>query len=109
MTPEEVEAAVALLDEHPPHQHHRSVATLRSSRMTIGCMREWSCMRPLESSRHSQRAGVSSTRGCGTLVGHHARGSDDTSSGCYHCEVVRPGRLWKRREIIQTGAARVSR
>jgi hypothetical protein len=26
---------------------------------------------------------------------HHWYNIDDTSSGCYHCEVVRPGRLWK--------------
>jgi hypothetical protein len=25
---------------------------------------------------------------------HHWYNVDDSSSGCYHCEVVRPGRLW---------------
>ena len=37
------------------------------------------------------------------LVGaeHHWYNRDDASSGCYHCEVVRLGRQWKRREIIQ--------
>jgi len=27
---------------------------------------------------------------------HHWYNRDNTSSACYHCEVVRPGQLWKR-------------
>jgi hypothetical protein len=27
---------------------------------------------------------------------HHWYNRDDKSSGCYHCEVIREGRLWRR-------------
>ena len=27
---------------------------------------------------------------------HHWYNIDHRTSGCYHCEVVRPGQLWKR-------------
>ncbi len=27
---------------------------------------------------------------------HHWHNRDEVSSGCYHCKVVRPGRLWER-------------
>jgi hypothetical protein len=34
-------------------------------------------------------------RGCEAVGGwHHWYNIDDESSGCYHCEVVRPGQLW---------------
>ena len=27
---------------------------------------------------------------------HHWYNSDNVSSACYHCEVIRPGQLWRR-------------
>ena len=34
-------------------------------------------------------------RDCEAVGGwHHWYNIDDKSSGCYHCEVIRPGRLW---------------
>jgi hypothetical protein len=40
--------------------------------------------------------GVAAKRGdCETAGGAHAwYNHDDACSACYHCEVVRPGRLW---------------
>lgn len=38
-------------------------------------------------------------RDCEAVGGwHHWYNIDDKSSGCYHCEIVRPGRLWNDRE-----------
>jgi len=41
-------------------------------------------------------------RDCETAGGeHHWYNRDGNTSGCYHCEVIRPGRLWERDDAGQ--------
>jgi len=41
-------------------------------------------------------------RDCETAGGeHHWYNRDGNTSGCYHCEVIRPGRLWERDDAAQ--------
>jgi hypothetical protein len=37
---------------------------------------------------------------------HHWYNIDGQSSGCYHCQVVRPGRLWERSQPSRAPAGR---